>query len=198
MSPVLFNTYAEFIMRNIDDEGIRVGGKNTNKIRYADDAVLIADSEDKLKSLLQKVSEHSEAMGIKINKKKTKTMVITKKDRSPIVCMRLNNKEIEQVDDFVYLGSLINWDGRQGKEIRRRIAIAYTNMRKLKKLLTNRQISMTLRKRFIKCYIWSTLLYGCETWNISCLTRMRLEAFEMKIWRYVLKVDWHRTGTAGD
>ena len=190
MSPDLFNIYAEFIMRNIDDEGIRIGGKNINKIRYADDVILIADSEDKLTTLLQKVSEHSEAMGININRKKTKTMVITKKDRSPIVCVRLNNEEIEQVDDFVYLGSLTNWDGRQDKEIRRRIAIAYTNMRKLKKLLTNMQISMTLRKRFVKCYIWSTLLYGCEIWNISCQTRMRLEAFEMKIWRYVLKVSW--------
>ena len=117
-------------------------------------------------------------------------MVITKKDRSPIVCGRLNNEEIEQVDHFVYLGSLINWDGRQDKEIRRRIAIAYTNMRKLKNLLTTRQISMTLRKRFVKCYIWSTLLYGCETWNIGCQTRMRLQAFEMEIWRYVLKVSW--------
>ena len=189
MSPDLFNIYAEFIMRNIDDEGIRIGGKNINKIRYADDVILIADSEDKLTTLLQKVSEHSEAMGIKINRKKTKTMVITKKDRSPIVCVRLN-EEIEQVDDFVYLGSLTNWDGKQDKEIRRRIAIAYTNMRKLKKLLTNMQISMTLRKRFVKCYIWSTLLYGCEIWNISCQTRTRLEAFEMKIWRYVLKVSW--------
>ena len=55
---------------------------------------------------------------------------------TPTVCVRLNNEEIEQVDDFVYLGSLITWDGRQDKEIRRRIAIAYTNMRKLKKLLT--------------------------------------------------------------
>ena len=70
-------------------------------------------------------------------------MVITKKDRSPIVCLRLNNEEIEQVDDFVYLGSLINWDSRQEEEMRRRMAIAYTNMRKLKKLLTNRQISTT-------------------------------------------------------
>ena len=193
MSPGLFNIYAEFITRNIENEGIRIGGKNINNIRYADDEVLIADSEDKFKTLLQKVSEHSEALGIKRNRKKTKTMVITTKDRSPIVCVRLNNEEIEQVDDFVYLGSLINWDSRQGKEIRRRIAIAYTNRRKLKKLLTNRQISMTLRKRFVKCYIWSTLLYGCETWNISCQTRMRLEAFEMKIRRYVeicAKVSW--------
>ena len=104
--------------------------------------------------------------------------------------MRINNDEIEQVDDFVYLDSLINWDGRQDKEIRRRIAMAYNNMRKLRKLITNRKISMTSRKRFVKCYIWSTLLYGFETWNINNQVRMRLEAFEMKIWRYVLKVSW--------
>ena len=190
MSPDLFNIYAEIIMRNIEEEGIRVGGKNINNIRYADDTVLMADSEEKLKALVQKVSEHSEAMGIKINRKKTKTMVITEKDRSPTIRLRINNDEIEQVDNFVYLGSLINWDGRQDKEIRRRIAIAYNNMRKLRKLITNKKISMTSRKRIVKCYIWSTLLYGCETWNINNQTRMRLEAFEMKIWRYVLKVSW--------
>ena len=72
MSPDLFNIYAEFIMRNIEDEGIGVGGKNINNIRYADDAVLIADSGDKLKTLLQKVSEHSEAMGIKITERNQK------------------------------------------------------------------------------------------------------------------------------
>ena len=63
-------------------------------------------------------------------------------------------------------------------------------MRKLKKLVTNRKFSITLRKRFIECHIWSTLLYGCETWNINNQTRKRLKAFEMKIWRYVLKVSW--------
>ena len=83
MSPDLFNIYAEFIMRNIEEEGIRVGGKNMNNIRYADDTVLLADSEEKLKALVQKVSEHSEAMGIKINRKKTKPMVITKKIEAP-------------------------------------------------------------------------------------------------------------------
>ena len=190
MSPDLFNIYAEFIMRNIEEEGIRVGGKNINNIKYADDTELMADSEEKLKALVQKVSEHSEAMGIKINRKKTKTMVITKKDRSPTSRLRINNDEIEQVDNFVYLGSLINWDGRQDKEIRRRIAIAYNNMRKLRKLITSRKISMTSRKRFVKCYIWPTLLYGCETWSINSQTRMRLEAFEMNLWRYVLKVSW--------
>ena len=76
-------------------------------------------------------------------------MVITKKDRSPIICLRLNNDEIEQVDDFPYFGSLINWDGRQEKETRRRKAIAYNNMRILKKLLTSRRISMTLKKIFV-------------------------------------------------
>ena len=143
MLPDLFNIYAEFIMRNIEEEGIRVGGKNINNIRYVDDTVLMADSEENLKALVQKVSEHSEAMGIKINRKKTKTMVITKKDRSPTIRLRINNDEIEQVDTFVYLGSLINWDGRQDKEIRRRTAIAYNNMRKLMKLITNKKISMT-------------------------------------------------------
>ena len=189
MSPDQFNIYAEFIMRNIEEEEIRVGGKNINYIRYADDAVLINDSEEKLKMLVQKVSEHSEAMGIKINGKKTKTMVITKKDKSPTIPLRINNDEIKEVDNFVYFGSLVNWDGRHEKETRR-IAKAYNNMRKLRKLITNRKISMTSRKRFVKCYIWFTLLYGCETWNISNQTRMRLEALEMKIWRYVLKVSW--------
>ena len=66
---------------------------------------------------MQKVSEHSEAIGIKINRKKTKTLVITNRDRSPIISLRLNNDEIEQLADIVYLGSLTSWDGRQEKEL---------------------------------------------------------------------------------
>ena len=73
-----------------------------------------------------------------------------KKDRSPIIHLRIDSDESEEVDDFVYLGSLIHWDGRQEKEMRRRISIAYNNTSKLKKLIGNRKISITFRKRFIQ------------------------------------------------
>ena len=191
MSPDFLNLYAEVIIREIKEEdGIKIAGKNINNIRYADDTVLIADSEEKLQTLLQRVNNESELKGIKINIKKTKVMVVSKRDHNQRMDIKLSNKDIEQVKEFAYLGSNISFDGRNDKEIRRRIAIANQSLEKIKKLITNSKISIDIRKRFVKCYVWSTLLYGCELWNINKESRRKLEAMKMRIWRGMLKVSW--------
>ena len=162
MSPDFFNLYAEVIIREIKDEdGIKIAGENINNIRYADDIVLIAGSEEKLQNLLQRVNEKSELKGIKINIKKTKVMVLSKRDHNQRMDIKLSNKDIEQVKDFTYLGRNISCDGRNDKEIRRRIAIPNQSLQKVKKLITYSKISIDIRKRFVKCYIWSTLLSRC-------------------------------------
>ena len=111
MSPDFFNLYAEVIIREIKEEdGIKIGGKNINNIRYADDTVVIADSEEKLQNLLQRVNKESELRGIKINIKNTKIMVVSKRDHNQRMDIKLSNKDIEQVKDFTYLGSNISCD----------------------------------------------------------------------------------------
>ena len=118
MSPDLFSVYGEIIMRSINGmEGIRIGGENINNIRFADDTVIIADSEEKLQALLDTVKRESENMGLKINIKKTE-VVVTSKDQEPPNCnILIDGSRVKQSSSFVYLGSTITQDARCNKEI---------------------------------------------------------------------------------
>src|SRR5215469_18830018 len=168
MSPDLFNLYSEMIMREIKElEGIRLNGYNINNIRYADDTVLVADSEEKLQGLLNVLNEVSERKGLKINKSKTEVMVISTAIRNPRVNIRIEDNLVKQVGMFNYLGSLINEDEKCEDEIRKKINKAKCAFNKMKNLLTNSKVSIETRKRFVKCYVWSILLYGCESWTLK-------------------------------
>ena len=125
MSPDLFSLYGEFIMRETEVVcGVRVGGQNVNNIRYADDTVLIADSEDGLRHLLQVVKDASEEKGLSINVAKTECLVISKEQRQPRCSLEVDGCRVKQVDKFCYLGSWITSNGRCEKEIEHRIGEA--------------------------------------------------------------------------
>ena len=126
-----------------------------------------AENENKLQTLSERVNEEGKHFGMKMNIKKTKTMVISKTKDIPNVKIELDGQEVEQVSKFVYLGELITENGKCEEEIRRRIEIARKSFTKMRTVLTNPKLSITSRLRFIKCYVWSTLLYGVETWTIS-------------------------------
>ena len=104
MSPCLFNLHAEYIIRNAGLEeaqaGIKIAGRNTNNLRYADDTTLVAESEEELKILLMKVKEESEKVGLKLNIQKTKIMVF-----GPITPWEIDGETVETVSDFIFLGS---------------------------------------------------------------------------------------------
>ena len=102
----------------------------------------------------------------------------------------VDGAEIDQVRNFSYLGHLITEDGRCDEEIRRRIGIAKTAFLKMNAILTTPRIPLQTRMRILYCYIWSTLLYGAETWTISKLMRDRLKAFEMWCYRKMLMIKW--------
>ena len=190
MSPDLFSVFAEMIMRKIEDcEGIKVGGRNINNIRYADDTALVADSSEKLQHMLNVMNEEGLRRGQKINFKKTKYMVIGKEvdNAEELVC---SNEKIPRVAKFNYLGSIITADGRCEEAIKQRIGIAKTAFRRMESMLTNRKMTLKTRKNAAKTYIWSKLLYGAETWTISKTMEARIEAMEMWIWRRLTKIPW--------
>ena len=191
LSPDLFTLYSEVIMREIDTvEGFSVGGRNLNNVRYADDTVIVADSAEKLQELVRVLNEASEEKGLRINIAKTQCMVVSKRNE-PIECqVNINQEPIRKVEEFQYLGSVLTSDGRCTTEIKRRIGIAKTAFRKMKNLLTNGRICIETRKRAVKTYVWSTLLYGCEAWTVSKEMERRLEAMEMWCWRRVMRVSW--------
>ena len=191
LSPDLFSLYTQLVMNELKDlEGVKIGGRNINNIRYDDDMVLISDSEEKLQVLMQKLSEECTKMGLKINESKTESMGITKASGRLPVNITLDGLGIKQVSSFRYLGSLVDEDGKCDTEIRTRIGMAKTNFGKMRGILTNMSLNTALRVRILKSYVWSTLLYGCESWTIKADMRRRLEATEMWFLRRMLRVPW--------
>ena len=210
-SPTLFNLYIEQMFRHIINmKGVNVGGTNYNNLRYAGDTALLAGNEKELSDLTSKINEVGKQFGLKINIKKTKTMVVSKKPNSPKINIAIDGQHIEQVTSYVYLGSLITAtpddgnsqrkrrrrgsliteDGRCEKEIKRRIMIARSTFTNMRTLLSCRGINLKTRLRAIKCYIWPTLFYGAETWTITKSLLSKLDAFEMWVYRRVLKISW--------
>ena len=194
-SPDLFALYGEKIMENIeDDEGVIIGGRNINNIRYADDTVLIADSEEKLQRLLSKLSLASKEKGLSINLKKTKVLVASRNENPPVCNLTLENDgtivNIKQVQEFEYLRSFITADVRSDREIKKRIGLAKTSFNNMKTFLANRKLDLGIRKQVMKTYIWSKMLYGCESWTLSKEMERRLEAAEMWMYRRMLRTSW--------
>ena len=182
-SPTLFNLYTEKIFRHIINmKGGNVGGTTYNNLIYADDTALLAGNEKELSELISKINEVGKQFGMKINIKKTKAMVVSKKPNSSTINIAIDGKQIEQVASYMYFGSLITEDGRSEKEIKRRIMIARSTFTNMRTLLSCRGINLKTILRAIKCYIWPTLFYGAETWTITKSLLSRLDAFEM--WVY--------------
>ena len=136
LPPCLFNFYAEYIMRNAGLEetqaGIKISGRNINNLRYADDTILMAESEEELKSLLMKVKEESEKVGLKLNIQKTKIMA-----SSPITSWQIDGETVETVPDFIFWGSKITADDDCSHEIKIRLLLGrkvVTNLDSMLKL----------------------------------------------------------------
>ena len=195
LSPSLFNLYTEYIFREIDQmSGLKINGETINNLRYADDTVLLAENEDDLQNLVSTIEIQSEKFGLLMNVKKTKAMVISKNEAAKVT-IKVNDKIIEQVDQFTYLGQLITTDGRSEQEIKRRIVIAKNSFAKLSNLLTNKKVDIKTRIRITRCFVWSTFLYACETWTLSKAVEKKIEAMEMWMYRRMSKISWKEKKT---
>ena len=141
LSPCLFNLHAEYIMRNAGleeaQEGIKIASRNINNLRYADDTTLMAESEEELKSLLMKVKEESEKIGLKLNIQKTKIMA-----SGSITSWQIDGETVETVSDFIFLGSKITADGGCSHEIKRRLLLARKVMTNLDSIFKSQQRSI--------------------------------------------------------
>ena len=141
LSPYLFNLYAEYIMRNagLEEEqtGIKIARRNINNLRYADDTTLMTESEEELKSLLMKVKEESEKVGLKLNIQKTKIMAC-----GPITSWEIDGATVETVSDFIFGGSKITADGDCSHEILKCLLLGMKVMTNLDSILKNRDITL--------------------------------------------------------
>jgi len=150
-------------MRNAELEeaqaGIKIAGRNINNLRYADDTTLMAESEEELKSLLMKVKEESEKVGLKLNIQKTKIMT-----SGPITSWQING---ETVADFIFLGSKITADGDCSHEIKRRLLLEMKVMTNLDSILKGRDITLPTKVRLVKAMVFPVVMYGCESWTVK-------------------------------
>ena len=189
LSPCLFNLYAEYIMRNAGLEeaqaGIKIAGRNINNLRYTDDTTLMAESEEKLKSLLMKVKEKSEKAGLKLNIQKTKIMA-----SSPITSCQIDGETMETVSNFIFLGSKITVDGDCGHEIKRWLLLGRKVMANLDSILKSRDITLSTKVHLVKAMVFPVVMYGCESWTLKKAERQRIDAVELWCWRRLLRVPW--------
>ena len=166
MSLWLFNVYAEYIMQNtgLDESqaGIKTAGRNTNNFRYADDATLMAESKEELKSLLMKLKEESEKPGLKLNIQKTKIMT-----SGPNTSWQIDGETMETVTDFSFLGSKITVDGVCSHEIKRSLLLGRKPMTNLDSILKSRNITLLTKFCPVKAMVFPVVMYGCESWNIK-------------------------------
>ena len=130
-----------------------------NNLRYADDTTLMAESEEELKSLLMKVKEESEKVGLKLNIQKSKIMV-----SGPITSWEIDG---ETVSDFIILGTKITADGDCSYEIKRRLLLGWKVMCKLDSIFKSRDITLSTKVRLVKSMLFPVVLYGCESWTIK-------------------------------
>ena len=137
--------------------GIKIAGRNINNLRYADDTTLMAESEEELKSLLKKVKEESEKVGLKLNTQKTRIMA-----SGPITSWQIDGETVETVSDFILGGSKITADGDCSHEIKRRLLLGRKVMTNLDSIWKSRDITLPTKVRLVKVMVFPVVMYGCE------------------------------------
>ena len=165
--------------------GIKIARRNINNLRYADDTTLMAESEEELKSLLMKVKEESEKVGLKLNIQKTKIMA-----SGPVTSWEIDGEtgEIdgetgETVSDFIFLGSKITADGDCTHEIKRCLLLERKVMTNLDSILKSIDITLPTKVHLVKAMGFPLVMYGCESWTVKKAERQRLDACELWFWR---------------
>lgn len=198
LSPLLFNIYGEYIVRKALDGwegGIVIGGKTINNLRYADDTTLIAKEEQEMSELIERVEQESLRFGLKLNRQKTKLMVI---DRTNKLAAAPNIHDVENVSEIVYLGSHINNEGNSSTDIKRRTALAKSSMTKLTKIWKDNHITKATKCKLVRTLVFPIAIYGAEAWTLRAVDIKKLDAFEMWVWRRLLRIPWtaHRTNVS--
>ena len=190
VSPLLFNACGETIMRQVEESledrpGCTIGGRAIWNLRFADDTTLLGRSKQELEKQAKELERCSLQFGLRINPAKTHVMLLGNKQ--PIF---LDGDEVQQVDRFKYLGSMIGMDGDSAPEIRVRLTVARGITSQLNGIWKAKQISLKLKKQLVRSLVWSTALYGSESWTLKERDKSCITAFEMWVWRRVLHISW--------
>ena len=165
--------------------GIKIARRNINNLRYVDDTTLMAESEEELKSLLMKVKEETEKVGLKLNIQKMKIMA-----SGPTTSWEIDGETVETVSDFIFGGSTITADGDCSHEIKRRLLLGRKVTPNLDSIFKSRDITLPTKGRLVKSMVFPIVMYGYESWTIKKAEHQKIDAFELWCWRRLLKVPW--------
>ena len=152
-----------------------------SRISHADDTTLIEESKEELKSLLMKVKEVSEKVGLKLNIQKTKVMA-----SGPITSWQIDGEMVETVADFIFLGSKITADSDCSHEIKRCLLLGRKVMANLDSIFKSKDITLPTEVRLVKAMVFPVVMYGCESWTVKKAEHRRIDAFELWCWRRLL------------
>ena len=166
------------------NKGIKIARGNINNLRYAGDTTFMAESEEELKSLLMKVKEESEKLGLKLNIQKTKIMA-----SCPITSWQIEEEKLEAVTDFIFVGSRITVDSDCSREIKQRLLLGRKAMTNLD-IFKSRDITLPTKVHIVKVMIFPVFIYICESWAIKKAECQRIDVFELWCWRRVLRIPW--------
>ena len=197
LSPCLFNLHAEYIMWNAGlneaQAGIKIAGRNINNLRYADDTMLMAESEEELKSLLMKVKEESKKAGLKFSIQKVKIMT-----SSPITSWQIDEETVKTVTLFSWAPKSLQMVTAAMKllysvqlsSVLPRLLLRRKAMTNLDSILKSTDIILPSKSCLVKAMVFPGVMYGCESWTIKKAEHQRIDGFELWYWRRLLRVPW--------
>ena len=156
--------------------GIKIAGRNINNLRSADDTTLMAENEEELKSLLMKVKEEIEKIGLKLNIQKAKIMT-----SGPITSWQIDGEMMETMTDFIFLGSKVTADGDCNHEIKRCLFLGRKAMTNLHSILKSRDLTLLTKVCLVKAMVFPVVMYGCESWTIKKVEHLPLNCGVVRV-----------------
>jgi hypothetical protein len=171
----LIQMYSEYIFIKVgfeDNTGMKVGGRTINNLRYVDDTTLLTEDKEEMRKLLKKLKEQSEKARLMLNLKKTKIMTT-----GPLKEFILEGTEMDIINRYTFLGSVITRDGYVHKEINRRLSIGRMAVTKLEKIMKDQDIKKATKVKIAETIIFPTVVYGSESWTVRNKERKKIYAF---------------------
>ena len=165
--------------------GIKIARRNINNLRYADDTTFMAESKEELKSLLMKVKEEREVVGLKLSIQKIKIMA-----SGPITSWQINGEKMETVTDFIFLGSKITVDSDCSQEIKRCLLLGSKAVTNLDSILKSRDTTLLTKIHLVRAIVFPVVMHGCESWTMKKAEHWRLDVSELWCWRRLLRIPW--------
>lgn len=185
ISPKIFSAVLESIFRNLkwDKRGLKIDGEYLSHLRFADDIVVFSENPQDIQQMLNDLARNSKKVGLSLNP--TKTKIMTNGSREDVI---VEGRNIEFVDEYIYLGQRVSFKNRTENEIKRRIAIAWSKYWSFKEIMKNKQINIKTKKKLYETAIMPSLMYGCQSWSLRKEDEDRLAICQRKMERSMLNI----------